>query len=140
MKLNEQDIKEGLKASLESPSYGFNVKTMRLIEEQKNLSEIYTPIRVNKWILSGIITAFVLCVGFSFTITPDDFTILKKLNFEIPMTFPEINIFWMWGLTFSSVALGLWISILWLQKINQPLNSKSTTYTSFTSIFPPNHF
>lgn len=106
MEIKDQEIKEVLQDNFDSPSYGFSSKTMRLIERKKPVEEIYTPIKINRWILSVIFLSFGVCLLFAFSIDP----IQWKVN--LPLRMPRFSVFWVWGLSFLGMATGIWAWIL----------------------------
>lgn len=116
MNISEKEIKKILKDDFESPSFGFSTRTMRLIKEKKCPNEVITPVKINSWVVRGIFSAFVLCFLYSFTEDP----LLINYNFQFML--PKISIYWMWGLTFFGMAIGLWVWILLLEKGKVKIN------------------
>jgi hypothetical protein len=110
MKISEEELKNILQENLESPPFGFSTKTMRLIEEKQDQSEIYKPVLINRWIMGGIFSTFILCILYSFTIDPIAF------NYSIDFELPQFSVFWMWSFTLFGMAIGLWVWILLFQK------------------------
>ncbi len=113
MKLTDQELKDNLKENFEAPSYGFNIKTMRNIEEKRN--DVYRPLQVSKWIIGTIISAFFLCFISASIVGSLSFTDFLPDGYLSKISIPEFSIFWMWGLAFLGLAIGLWAWIILFQ-------------------------
>lgn len=100
MKISDKDIKDILHQNMESPSYGFTAKTMRLIQQREKQSEIYAPLKLSMWVPVSIVAVIVLCAVYAFGI--------ESAALNIDLTIFYFSPFWMWSLAFSVMALGLW--------------------------------
>jgi hypothetical protein len=107
MPLKDKELKDILQDNFESPSFGFNNKTLRLIEEKSKSSNIYTPVKTSKWILGSLFGVLLICIIYSFSI---ESTLIAKL------ALPKISIYWMWSLSCSGLSLGIWLWVLLLHK------------------------
>jgi hypothetical protein len=115
MKLTDQELKDNLKENFEAPSYGFNIKTMRNIEENIKQNDVFVPLQVSRWIISTIISAFLLCFISASIVDSLSLTYLLPAEYLSKVSVPEVSIFWMWGLAFLGLAIGLWAWIILFQ-------------------------
>jgi ABC-type multidrug transport system permease subunit len=116
--MKDQELKNLLKESEESPSHDFSAKTMNKIEALET-SKASLSIKGNNSSIRFIIPViFLALLGYSLLQTKSQFTsldiTLPSLDFSwLNFNFSSINIHFSWFMALAVLAFGFWAWIWW---------------------------
>jgi len=112
MELKDEEIRSLLRSNMESPSFGFASKTLRLIQQKQAALISRKEILFNRWIIGSVLSFLTLCLLFSFKLELK----FSKISWDLPSG--GLQLHWLVILVSLFMAAGLWVFILVDRKYN----------------------
>lgn len=106
MELRDEELKKLMNDSMESPSFGFATKTLRLIQEKQADLAQRKELIFSRWIMGGVLSFLSICMLLSLRLEQK----FANINWQIPNSGFELHSVVLMACLF--LALGLWVFIL----------------------------